>query len=483
MRVSELAAIIPGAQVSGPEKDVTSVKMNSSNIQQGDAFIALKGSITDGHTYIPDAIRAGAGIIICNHEGCSALPGVTFIRVPDTRSALRLVLPVLYPHANDVSLIGITGTNGKTTTTYLVEAVLKDAGLCPGVLGTINMRYADVTVASSITTPGPLELFERLETMSSKGVDACIMEVSSHALHQDRLAGIRFDYAIFTNLSQDHLDYHRDMSAYFLAKKRLFEDYLAGVAIINIDDPYGQKLAKGLKTPVTYGHGPGAMIRTTALEHTPSGLRVHLATPDGPVLLNSFLLGDINVYNIMATVALCRAMGIDMQYVISGIGNLRRVPGRMEPVENPNGLKIIVDYAHTPAALETALTSAKGLAKGRLIAVFGCGGDRDQAKRPIMGRIASEIADVVIVTSDNPRTEDPIAIIEDISSGITQNAHVMVEPDRAEAIRLAVSSMKQGDCLIIAGKGHENYQIIGKIKKPFDDMVQVRSSIKEIFPR
>jgi UDP-N-acetylmuramoyl-L-alanyl-D-glutamate--2,6-diaminopimelate ligase len=483
MRVSDLAAIIPGAQISGPDKDIASVKMNSSNIQPGDAFIAVKGSVTDGHNYIPDAITAGAGIIICNHEGCTALPGATFIRVADTKSALRAVLPVLYPHATGVSLIGITGTNGKTTTTYLMEAVLKDAGINPGVLGTINMRYADVTIASAITTPGPIELFESLETMSSAGVDACIMEVSSHALDQDRLAGIRFDYAIFTNLSQDHLDYHRDMDTYFLAKKRLFEDYLAGVAIINIDDPYGQELANGLENPITYGHLPGAMIRTTSLEHTPSGLTVRLATPDGPVVLNSFLLGDINVYNIMATVALCRAMGIDMQSVISGIGTLKSVPGRMERVDNPYGLKIIVDYAHTPAALETALASAKGLTTGRLIAVFGCGGDRDQAKRPMMGKIASELADVLIVTSDNPRTEDPRAIIDDISEGITDNAHVMVEPDRAEAIKLAVTSMENDDCLIIAGKGHEDYQIIGTAKKPFDDKVHVLGSIKELFTR
>jgi len=483
MRVSELAAIIPGAQISGPEKDVSSLKMNSSNIQPGDAFIALKGSITDGHNYIPDAIRAGAGIIICNHEGCSALPGATFLRVPDTKSALRAVLPALYPHATGIPLIGITGTNGKTTTTYLLESILKDADMSPGVLGTINMRYADVTVASSITTPGPIELFERLETMASAGVDACIMEVSSHALHQDRLAGLGFDYAIFTNLSQDHLDYHGDMDTYFLAKKRLFADYLTGAAIINIDDPYGRELAKGLENPITYGHDLRAMIRTTSLEHTPKGLMVHLATPDGPVSLTSCLLGDINVYNIMAAVALCRAMGIDMQSVISGIGSLKSVPGRMERVDNPYGLMIIVDYAHTPAALETALASAKGLTTGRLIVVFGCGGDRDQAKRPMMGNIAAKLADVVIVTSDNPRTEDARTIIDDISSGITDKAHVLVEPDRAEAIKLAVSSMKEGDCLIIAGKGHEDYQIIGKVKKPFDDMVHVRASIKEIFTR
>ncbi|HOO37245.1 MAG TPA: UDP-N-acetylmuramoyl-L-alanyl-D-glutamate--2,6-diaminopimelate ligase [Deltaproteobacteria bacterium] len=481
MKVSELAAIIPGAQISGPEKDITSLKMNSSDIQTGDAFIALKGSITDGHKYIPDAIKSGAGIIICNHEGCDADPGATFMRVPDTKSALRTILPVLYPHAADVCLIGITGTNGKTTTTYLIESVLKDAGMNPGVLGTINMRYADVTVASSITTPGPIELFERLETMSSAGVDTCIMEVSSHALHQDRLAGIRFDYGIFTNLSQDHLDYHRDMETYFLAKKMLFDDYLEGVAIVNIDDPYGQLLAKELKDPVTYGHDPLAMIRTTSIEHTSSGLRLDLATPDGPVSLSSFLLGDINAYNIMASVALCRAMGIDMQSVISGIGSLKCVPGRMERVDNPCSLKVLVDYAHTPAALETALASAKKLTNGRLIAVFGCGGDRDQAKRPIMGRIASELADMVIVTSDNPRTEDPQAIINDIFSGISKSTHIMMEPDRAAAIRLAVSSMEKDDCLIIAGKGHEDYQIIGKVKKPFDDKLHVLKSIEEIY--
>lgn len=481
MRVSELTALIPGAHVSGPDKDVVTLKANSANVSSGDAFIALKGSITDGHSFIDNALKAGAGVIICNHGGYNEPLRATFVEVPDTKKALKVLLPALFPHATGIGLIGITGTNGKTTTTYLLESVLKDSGMNPGVLGTINMRYADVTIPSAITTPGPVELFERLENMSTAGVDVCIMEVSSHALDQDRLIGLSFDYAIFTNLSQDHLDYHKDMDTYFLAKKRLFEDYLGGPAVINIDDPYGKKLAQGLKNPVTYGMDRHAMIHANSLEHTPSGLAIDLSTRQGPVSIRSSLLGDINVYNIMAAVGLSQAMGIKTQSVISGIGSLKSVPGRMEIVENAYGLKIIVDYAHTPAALKTALASAKGFTKGRLIAIFGCGGDRDKAKRPIMGKIASENADVAIVTSDNPRREDPLAIIDAISSGITDNTHVMVEPDRKEAIRLGVSSMEQEDCLIIAGKGHEDYQIIGEEKKPFDDRECVRKSLKEIY--
>ncbi len=481
MRVSDIAGLIPGARITGPERDIVALRANSAGIQPGDAFIALKGSITDGHIFIPDAVKAGAEVIICNNHGYVAPSGTTTIEVPDTGDALQVLLPVLYPHAQEVSLTGITGTNGKTTTTYLIESVLKASGMCPGVVGTINMRYADVSIASSLTTPGPLDMFERLEAMKRSGVDACIMEVSSHALDQDRLAGLFFDYAIFTNLSQDHLDYHRDMDTYFLAKRKLFGGYLRGDAVINIDDPYGRKLAGELKRPVTYGRSPDALIRATTLVSISQGLKVVLSTPEGPISLTSSLLGDINVYNIMAAVALCRAMGIETQTVIRGIGALKRVPGRMEPVENPYGRNIIIDYAHTPAALQTALESAKGLSRGRLISIFGCGGDRDQAKRPMMGKIASALSDLVIVTSDNPRTEDPQTIIEDILSGMTDTGHVLVEPDRRDAIRLGISSARPEDCLIIAGKGHEDYQIIGKVKKPFDDKVCVQQSLREIF--
>lgn len=481
MKISELASLIPGARLSGTDRNFSAVKANSSTIVKGDTFIALKGSITDGHIFIHDAISAGADSVICNHGRRDLPHGITTLEVNDTKKALEYLLPVIHPHAEKVSLVGITGTNGKTTTTYLIESVLKAAGITPGVVGTINMRYSDITMTSAITTPGPIELFRGLDEMSRAGTEVCIMEVSSHALDQDRLLGLGFDYAVFTNLSQDHLDYHKNMDTYFLAKKKLFENYLHGISVINIDDSYGSRLAGEINDPITYGRDMSAAVRATKLKHIPAGLHVYLKTPQGDISINSSLLGDINVYNIMATVAVCGAMGIDNRSVISGISNLKKIPGRMEMVENPYNMQIIVDYAHTPAALQTALESARGFTRGRLITIFGCGGDRDQAKRPLMGKIAADISDVVIITSDNPRSEDPRIIINNILEGINGNTNIMVQPDRNEAIRLGISSMKPDDCLIIAGKGHEDYQIIGEEKKPFDDRTCAEKNLKEIF--
>ncbi|HHO76145.1 MAG TPA: UDP-N-acetylmuramoyl-L-alanyl-D-glutamate--2,6-diaminopimelate ligase [Deltaproteobacteria bacterium] len=481
MRTSELLTLIPGSKATGREREFVSLRSDSSKVQPGDAFIALLGSMTDGHLFIQDAVRAGAEAIVCNHGRHNKASGATIVEVPDTRDALKTLLPLLYPCANNISLSGITGTNGKTTSAYLIESVFKASGTNPGVIGTINMRYADQAISSSITTPGPIDLFRALDAMNRSGVDSCIMEVSSHALDQDRTAGLMFDYAIFTNLTQDHLDYHKDMDTYFLAKKKLFTHYLKGKAIINIDDPYGKRLAQEISDPVTYGWDHAAMIQATSLEHIPDGLLVSLSTPRGGFTLKSSLLGDINTYNIMAAVALSHAMGIEMHSVITGIDNMRKVPGRMEPVDNAYNLRIIVDYAHTPAALQAALESARGLAKGRLITLFGCGGDRDRGKRPIMGKIASAISDIVIITSDNPRKENPLAIIEGIVKGIPAGSRIFVEPDRKKAIALALSTMNIDDCLIIAGKGHEDYQIIGETKTSFDDRLIVQQSLMEIY--
>lgn len=483
MKTSELVAIIPGAKAAGAEREFISVVSDSKKILPGHAFIALAGSVTDGHLYIKDALEAGAEVVLCNRGRGEEVSRATIVEVQDTKEALGILLPILYPCAGNIPLIGITGTNGKTTITYLMESVLFSSGKNPGVIGTINMRYADKTIPSSITTPGPVELFQGLDEMVRAGVDICIMEVSSHALDQDRTAGFMFDYAVFTNLSQDHLDYHKDMEAYFQAKEKLFTHYLKGPAVINIDDPYGQKIASKLNNPITYGWNNGAMFRATSLEHTPDGLQVTLSTPQGASVLRSSLIGDINVYNILATVALSHAMGIKMHSVINGIGSMKRVPGRMEPVRNPYGLTIIVDYAHTPAALRTALESARSLAGGRLITVFGCGGDRDQGKRPLMGKIASDLSDIVIITSDNPRSEDPLSIIDEILKGIPSRANILVEPDRKKAIALGVTSMNHDDCLMIAGKGHEDYQIIGKQRLPFDDRLCAEQSLMGVCNR
>jgi UDP-N-acetylmuramoyl-L-alanyl-D-glutamate--2,6-diaminopimelate ligase len=481
MMVSELTLVLPGAIIQGPDRTFPALKADSSRIGAGDIFIALKGSVTDGHNYIKDALRSGAGTIICNMDYENDIEGATVVRVPDTKKALAILLPVLYPEASHMRMVGITGTNGKTTTTYLVESVLNNAGITSGVMGTINTRYPGFEISSTVTTPGPIDLFGRLHEMHSAGVTTCIMEVSSHALDQDRLAGLNFDYAIFTNLSQDHLDYHKDMESYFSAKKRLFHQYLKGRAIINSDDPHGKILCEGLSNTLTYGMHDSADIRPSALSSMPEGLILTLTSPSGELIMKSSLRGAVNAYNIMAAVGVCQAMGIENHRIISGIEAVRGVPGRMEAVENDHGLNIIVDFAHTPDALQTALKSARQFTKGKLITVFGCGGDRDRTKRPIMGAIASEHSDLVFITSDNPRTEDPMAIIEDILAGIVDRTKIVVEPDRAIAIKLAVKSMNTDDCLILAGKGHENYQIIGTKKNPFDDKKYVKQCLEGVY--
>ena len=481
MMVHELMRVLPEAFLEGPDRAFAALRSDSLRVCAGDAFIALKGSVTDGHRFIPDAVRAGSVVIICNADHDHDRGEATVIRVPDTKKALALILPVLFPEAPEVMMVGITGTNGKTTTSYLVESVLSHAGITPGVMGTINTRYPGHEIASSVTTPGPIDLFERLHGMHLAGVTACIMEVSSHALDQDRVAGLAFDYAAFTNLTQDHLDYHKDMDTYFSAKKRLFDHYLKGRAIINTDDLHGRILCEGLVSPVTYGLHDSADIHPLTVSSTSKGLLLTLSTPAGGITIRSALRGEVNAYNIMAAVGVCQAMGIANERIVSGLEAVPGVPGRMEAVENAEGLSILVDYAHTPDALETALKSARQFTAGRLLTVFGCGGDRDRTKRPLMGGIASALSDLAIVTSDNPRTEDPSAIIEDILQGVGDRSRVSVEPDRAAAIKLAILAMGHNDCLVIAGKGHENYQIIGTQKRDFDDKLCVRQCLKEIF--
>jgi UDP-N-acetylmuramoyl-L-alanyl-D-glutamate--2,6-diaminopimelate ligase len=481
MMVSDLTRILPGALTKGPDRHWETLKADSSRVQKGDAFIALMGSTTDGHEYIPDALRRGACLIICNSSHIIENTDVTVVCVPDTKAALRVILPMLYPKAIEVRMVGITGTNGKTTTTYLIESILNKAGITSGVMGTINTRYKGKEITSTLTTPGPVDLFEMLNLMRIAGVQACVMEVSSHALDQDRIAGLTFEYALFTNLSQDHLDYHKDMETYFLAKKRLFDIYLGGKAVLNTDDAYGTRLTDDLPGAITYGFRKDAIIHPLSMDNSPSGLSLHITTPAGDISIRSTLKGEMNAYNIMSAIGVCHAMGIPNDEIAKGIEAVKGVPGRMESVENTNNLNIIVDYAHTPDALDTVLKNSRQFTKGRLLTVFGCGGDRDKTKRPIMGSIASRLADLAIITSDNPRTEEPESIIEDIMKGIPDKAKIILEPDRKKAICLAIQAMAPDDCLLIAGKGHEDYQIIGTTKIPFDDRECVRRCLKEVY--
>ncbi len=483
MKASLLAALLPGSTMRGNDIEIGGIKPDSRAIKPGDAFIALKGSVSDGHLFIQNALNKGASVIICNKGAFREDMAVTAIEVPDTTHALREILPLLYPGARKISLIGITGTSGKTSTTYLLESILLRAGRTPGVIGTIESRYKGLRMESSVTTPGPLNLFEMLEVMHTSGVDTCIMEVSSHALDQGRIDGLSYDYAVFMNLSLDHLDYHKDMHAYFSAKKRLFMEYLKGRAIINYDDMFGRDLIGELNAPITFGQTERAMVKALKVQADLGGIRMELGTPGGTMQITSPLLGSFQAYNIMASVGVCLAMEIDRDTIERGIQALQGIPGRMDPVENPYGLKIIVDYAHKPEALEKALQSARGLARGRIITIFGCGGDRDRSKRSVMGSISERLSDITIVTSDNPRSEDPLAIIDEITSGIQDRTNLFVEPERAKAIMLGIKIIRNDDCLIIAGKGHETYQIIGDKRIPFDDKVCVQECLREVFGR
>ncbi len=315
--------------------------------------------------------------------------------------------------------------------------------------------------------------------MHSAGVDTCIMETSSHALDQDRMAGLAFNCAVFTNLTQDHLDYHHDIPTYFAAKRKLFTNYLKGTAVINIDDDHGRQLQQLTHRTVTFGLATEAEIRPAELD-TQGGISMRLKTPWGPIEIKSFLRGDFHIHNIMAACGVALSLNIDPATISSGINSVKQIPGRMQAVANPAGRNVFVDFAHTPDALERTLMTARKLTSGRLITIFGCGGDRDAAKRPIMGKIAARLSDLVVITSDNPRTENPDRIIEDILSGIDDRSKVKTEPDRAKAIARGIAAMQPQDCVVIAGKGHENYQIIEHQKLPFDDMIWAQKSLEEV---
>jgi len=475
MKASELAGLLDQAELCGPDIEFNSLRIDSRAIKPGDAFMAVRGSLTDGARFIPAAIEAGAALIISETE---APAGVSSIRVPDAKAALKMLLPRLNPGAASLRMIGVTGTNGKTSTTYLIEAILKAAAYKPGVIGTIETRYAGKSIAAELTTPGPVELFASLEDMHGNGVDTCVMEVSSHALDQDRILGLQYDVALFTNLTQDHLDYHHDMETYFMAKRRLFSDYCRGVAVLNLDDAAGRRLMDEFPESLGYAVNQPADIRASEIVNSIDGIRLKVSTPRGQLDLASPLRGNFHVYNIMAAVGAALALGIDDDAITKAISEFDNVPGRMQRVENAKGLNVFVDYAHTPDALERALANCREITTGRLIVVFGCGGDRDRTKRPIMGAIATRLADLTYVSSDNPRTEDPLAIIEDIKPGLASGANCIVEADRRNAIEQAVAGMQPNDCLLLAGKGHENYQVIGTVKQHFSDFEIAAAAIE-----
>mgnify|MGYP000661945877 CR=1 FL=1 len=470
--------------------EVRGISYHSEGVKKGDIFFALPGTKTHGWYYIREAVERGAVAVVVPtgaDEDEISKYNVPTIIVKDIRKTLIEISEMLFPYPKDkVRVIGVTGTNGKTTVTYLLESILLAAGHVPGVIGTIGVRWKDNILPSPMTTPEVCELQYFLHRMFMDGVDTVAMEVSSHALSQHRVDDIHFDIAIFTNLTRDHLDYHGTMEEYFKAKFRLFELLKASekprkIAIVNVDDEHGKRIVEALVSCkevelATYGMSEGdyrAEVRTIDVE----GIEFDILESSGnKVRVSSHLIGLHNVYNIISAFIAAKKLNIAEKDIVRGIRNLRGVPGRLEKVDVGQDFTVVVDYAHTDDALENVLTTLSKLPHNRLITIFGCGGDRDRGKRPIMGRKSVLLSDYVIVTSDNPRTEPAGKIIEEILVGIKETGrdNYKVIIDRKEAISYGINMAMKGDIVLIAGKGHENYQIIGTARIPFDDRAVAR---------
>ncbi len=487
MRLKEILRGAPVVEIVGDDQiDVGQVRDDSRRVQPGDLFVARRGLTVDSHLYVGEADRRGAAVCVLERDvPCG---GVKVI-VRDAGKALAILAANRYHNPGmQMTLIGVTGTNGKTTTTYLVESILRAAGLRPGVIGTVNYRYGDVVKAAPYTTPTPVELHRILREMADAGTTHVVMECSSHALELGRLYGLRFRVGAFSNLTQDHLDLHGSMEAYFAAKAKLFEELIRpgdGVAVAMVDAPEGDRLL---------ALAPGARLRCSIVgagdvfaeraRWSIEGIAARMHTPRGTFQVRSALLGEFNLANITLATGIAEGLGLGLDVIAAGLAAVTGVPGRLERVD-PHGqpIAVVVDYAHTPDALERAIGALRKLTAARLIVVFGCGGDRDRKKRPLMGQVAARGADVVVVTSDNPRTEVPETIIEQILVGVEREPldrmalgalgnigkGYAVEIDRRTAIAAAIHAARAGDIVLIAGKGHEDYQILGKEKIHFDD--------------
>lgn len=461
--------------------EVAGISSDSRKVDPNEIFVALRGEQFDGRQFIPSAIAHGARVIVTD-ESPAEVKGeeACVLNVDDTNAFLRQIAHRFYGDPSSrVNVIGITGTNGKTTIAYLVESILRRAQEECGVIGTVNYRIGSREYPALTTTPGFLENQRLLYEMAEQNIRYCVMEVSSHALVQNRVDNIYFKAAVFTNLTQDHLDYHGTMEDYFAAKSRLFnlvrED---GVCCINVDNDYGRRLYRRLSQHVmSFGLNPRAEIHAADITYSVDGTRFRLITPHGEVPIATPLLGEFNVSNILAAVCVGFHEGICLEAIHQGIEDLRYVPGRLERVEADRDYSILIDYAHTPDALENVLDSLRLLGPRRIVLVFGCGGDRDRGKRPQMGRIAAERADRLVITSDNPRTEDPGQIISEIEAGIDGNDYEVVI-DREQAIARALNIAEEGDIVLIAGKGHEDYQVLGDQRVEFDERTVVRKVLR-----
>jgi UDP-N-acetylmuramoyl-L-alanyl-D-glutamate--2,6-diaminopimelate ligase len=475
------------------EADVLSVCYDSRKCGIGSLFVAVSGLDRDGHNYISEAVARGAKFVV--HEKNFIPPkGVAAVKVENTRRALGTIGKNFYEHpSSGLCLVGVMGTNGKTTVTYLLESILNNAGCKVGVLGTVNYRYHNKTMPAPNTTPESLEFQRILREMADDGISHVVAEISSHAVDLGRVDDCAFDLGVFTNLSRDHLDYHKNMENYFQAKLRFFKEilHLSGKRrlykmIINGDDPYGREIMKEAGVPfITFGMSGENDVRPEVISLSRDGIIAKIKSKFGNFSISSSLIGMFNLYNISAAVASAFALEVPVQDIREGIDELTGVPGRLERVRIGNYPAVFVDYAHTDDALKVTLKSLSDLRKGKIITVFGCGGNRDRGKRPLMGKAATLHSDITIITSDNPRGEDPMHIIKEIENGIDSETvkkvlpeelfckasgkSYVVMPDRKRAIDLAVGIAGPSDMVLIAGKGHENYQIVGDMHFPFDD--------------
>jgi UDP-N-acetylmuramoyl-L-alanyl-D-glutamate--2,6-diaminopimelate ligase len=491
MNLSELSKqLLISRTIGDPMTPIQSLEVDSRKVKPGCLFICLPGHTVDGHDYAAKALEQGAAALVTSRE----LPiAATQLIVPDTRQALAMLADFFYARpSHQLRPIGITGTNGKTTTAYLIEQIWADANVSAGIIGTIESRYGGLRFPMSGTTPDVLALQQIFRAMVDAGTERCVIEVSSHALEQGRVKGTLFRTAVFTNLTQDHLDYHGTMEAYEAAKGLFFsrlgnafsDDPLERTfAVLNADDPASHRLAKLTSAEVlTYGIEQEAHLRAAQVRITARGTSFELHSFQGKYAVNLQLVGKFNVYNALAALGAAICEGINMEAAIRSLEKIAGVPGRIEAVNEDQPYAVIVDYAHTPDGLDNVLRTVKELTDGEVICVFGCGGDRDRTKRPIMGRLAAELADRIIATSDNPRSEDPLAILHEIEVGVLAagmaQERYMLEPDRRLAIQKAVEMASPGDVVLIAGKGHETYQIIGGVTSDFDDRLVAKQAIR-----
>lgn len=479
-----------GRMVMTHEVEVSGIQYDSRYVQRGEMFVAIRGSTTDGHAFIGMAISRGAAVVVVEDD--NALPdsyfmhaGVVKIVVGDSRVAMAVIASNFYNRpSRRLRLVGVTGTNGKTTTTHLIKSVLEKTGEKVGLIGTINYTIGTETVAATHTTPESVELNRLLTRMVAQDCTAAVMEVSSHALSQKRVHGLEFSAATFTNLTQDHLDFHGSFEEYFKAKKILFDQLSPdATAITNVNDDRGMDIVRDSRARMlSYGLSDAADIRAADITLTVNGTNCVIMYSGARHRVTSPLIGRFNVFNLMAAFATGVALGVPGAAIAQGLAGAAPVRGRFERIQSPFGWTAIVDYAHTPDALENCLRAIREVLppdrSGRIITVFGCGGNRDRGKRPIMGRIASSLSDITIVTSDNPRNETPGTIIEEIVAGVDPRSNVVAEVDRRAAIHRALNSAVAGDVVLIAGKGHETYQVIGEKKQHFDDREEVENFIR-----